>query len=210
VLFRNLVDGHGANLRIKSMVDDNEITILFNLNPDGSEHDHSGAQVSHSKVDARCLLDPGQHRTEGSRHLGFCAWCPRQHGEVQVFGEAVRFDVALLETGAALEDPTVAENGIRTDAPQHPAEDVVLLDDVLPQSPFEAALDDLRATDHPPPPMATLSRSASRSGRHRFRVSTRVLTKAPQGSRPRWAVQSGHQVSSMCRNRGKPSGCLKR
>ena len=40
-LFRNLVDGYGAAERITNMVDATEITLIFNLNPDGSEHDHT-------------------------------------------------------------------------------------------------------------------------------------------------------------------------
>ena len=40
-LFRNLVQGYGSSARITRMVDQNEITIIFNLNPDGSEYDHA-------------------------------------------------------------------------------------------------------------------------------------------------------------------------
>jgi hypothetical protein len=39
-LLRNLADGHGATPRVTSLVNGNEIYILFNLNPDGSEFDH--------------------------------------------------------------------------------------------------------------------------------------------------------------------------
>lgn len=39
-LFRNLVEGHGVTARLTGIVNDNEIHILFNLNPDGSEYDH--------------------------------------------------------------------------------------------------------------------------------------------------------------------------
>lgn len=43
-LFRNLVNGYDSTPRITNMVNDNEITVMFNLNPDGSEYDHaSGA-----------------------------------------------------------------------------------------------------------------------------------------------------------------------
>jgi carboxypeptidase T len=41
VLFRTLVDGYGTDARITRIVDTREVTILFNLNPDGSEHDHT-------------------------------------------------------------------------------------------------------------------------------------------------------------------------
>jgi hypothetical protein len=41
VLFRTLVDGYGSDPRISRIVDTREVTIVFNLNPDGSEHDHT-------------------------------------------------------------------------------------------------------------------------------------------------------------------------
>jgi hypothetical protein len=41
VVFRALVDGYGSDPRITRIVDTREVTILFNLNPDGSEHDHT-------------------------------------------------------------------------------------------------------------------------------------------------------------------------
>lgn len=40
-LFRSLVDGYGDDARITRIVDTREVTIVFNLNPDGSEHDHT-------------------------------------------------------------------------------------------------------------------------------------------------------------------------
>jgi hypothetical protein len=40
VLFRTLVDGYGEDERLTRIVDTREVTFVFNLNPDGSEHDH--------------------------------------------------------------------------------------------------------------------------------------------------------------------------
>lgn len=42
-LFRSLVDGYGSDPRVTRIVDSREVTILFNLNPDGSEHDHTAS-----------------------------------------------------------------------------------------------------------------------------------------------------------------------
>ena len=86
----------------------------------------------------------------------------RQDGEVEVFGEAVGLDVALLQARAALEDPLVSENGIGTDAPQQPAEQVVLFDHLLGELPLGYPFDDVRSADHHSPPgwpRATLTRS---------------------------------------------------
>lgn len=45
-LLRNLAAGHGTTPRVTSLVNGNEIYILFNMNPDGSEFDH-GTDVYH-------------------------------------------------------------------------------------------------------------------------------------------------------------------
>jgi carboxypeptidase T len=41
VLLRNLASGYGPNAAITDWVNEREIFIMFNLNPDGSEYDHS-------------------------------------------------------------------------------------------------------------------------------------------------------------------------
>ena len=53
--------------------------------------------------------------------------------EVEIFREPVGLEPAFLETGAALEHPAAADVGMGVDAGQHPAEDIVLLDDVREQ-----------------------------------------------------------------------------
>jgi hypothetical protein len=61
-LFHNLVDGHGSDARITRIVDRTEITIIFNLNPDGSEYDHaSGTYLSWRK---------NRQPTPGSAEIG--------------------------------------------------------------------------------------------------------------------------------------------
>ena len=44
-LFRTLVDGHETDRRITELVNETEITILFSLNPDGSEYDHASGTI---------------------------------------------------------------------------------------------------------------------------------------------------------------------
>ena len=72
---------------------------------------------------------------------------PRQDREVEVLGEAVGLEVALLEARPALEDPWVCENRVGTDPRQKPAEHVVLLDDILGELPLADSLDNVRARE---------------------------------------------------------------
>lgn len=50
--------------------------------------------------------------------------------EIQIFREAVSLEVALLETGAALEDPAFRKLFMRVDAGEYPAQDIVFLDNI--------------------------------------------------------------------------------
>lgn len=66
-------------------------------------------------------------------------WAPFPYGEVQIFRETVRLEVALLETGTPLEDPRGVQLGMGRDPPEEPAEDVVLLDDVFSKQPLNGS-----------------------------------------------------------------------
>ena len=50
--------------------------------------------------------------------------------EVEIFRKPVGLEEALLETGSAFEDPAFGEFLMGVDAGEHPAEDVVLLDNM--------------------------------------------------------------------------------
>lgn len=50
--------------------------------------------------------------------------------EVEVLGESVRLEEALLEIGSALEYPIFGEFLMGIDAGEHPTEDIVFLDDM--------------------------------------------------------------------------------
>ena len=69
--------------------------------------------------------------------------------EIQVFREAVGLEVALLEAGAALEDPGLRERWMRVDAGEYPAKDVVLLDNAGQESERRGGLEDFTLVDHP-------------------------------------------------------------
>jgi hypothetical protein len=104
--------------------------------PIGSHADERGTA---RQRDASLLLDGIEHRGQGGQQCGRLEWAVLADGEVEVFGESVRLDEALLEAGATLEDPRVAQRCVRPDAPEEPAEDVVLLDDLLGQPPLSCA-----------------------------------------------------------------------
>lgn len=70
-LFRNLVDGYGANERITEMVDATEITIIFNLNPDGSEYDHSSGTILSWRKNRQPTPGSSEIGTDINRNFGY-------------------------------------------------------------------------------------------------------------------------------------------
>ena len=68
--------------------------------------------------------------------------------EVQVLRKPISLEVALLETGAALEDPAFRKLFMRVDAGEYPAEDVVLLDNVGQQRKRRRGFEDFAPVDH--------------------------------------------------------------
>src|ERR1017187_3212653 len=114
------------------------------------------------KLNTRLLVDPRGHFAkcadqEINVEMGFIG-----QREVEVLGEAVCFEVALLETRSALEYPFVRERRMVEDAGEEPAENVVLFDDVRQQSEVRGGYEQLTAINHalPPPPSSWESRGA--------------------------------------------------
>ena len=70
-LFRNLVDGYGATPRITDMVNRTEITIIFNLNPDGSEYDHSSGTILSWRKNRQPTPGSAEIGTDINRNFGF-------------------------------------------------------------------------------------------------------------------------------------------
>ncbi|OHC63579.1 MAG: hypothetical protein A3H93_19520 [Rhodocyclales bacterium RIFCSPLOWO2_02_FULL_63_24] len=68
--------------------------------------------------------------------------------EVEVFGKAVGFEVALLQAGTALEDPPVADCRVCGDACKKPAECIVFLDDMSLKLELGGECHDLLLRDH--------------------------------------------------------------
>ena len=50
--------------------------------------------------------------------------------KVEVFGEAVGFEITFLQAGPALEYPALGEDSLPIDASENPAEHIVLLDNL--------------------------------------------------------------------------------
>src|SRR5205823_14311922 len=75
-------------------------------------------------------------------------------GEIEILGEAVCFEIALLEAGSTLENPFVRDRRVVEDAGQQPAEHVVLFDNVRQQPEVGSRSQKLAAVNHvrPPPP----------------------------------------------------------
>jgi carboxypeptidase T len=70
-LFRNLVEGHGTNRRITDMVDDAEITIIFSLNPDGSEYDHASGAIRSWRKNRQPTPGSTEIGTDINRNFGY-------------------------------------------------------------------------------------------------------------------------------------------
>lgn len=83
--------------------------------------------------------------------------------EVQIFGEAVGFEVALLQAGATLEDPPVADRRVCRDAGKEPAERIVFFDDMRLELKLGGESHDLLLRDHR---LVSLSSVADTQTRH--------------------------------------------
>ena len=70
-LFRNLVDGYGSTSRVTDMVNRNEITIIFNLNPDGSEYDHASGTYRLWRKNREPTPGSTQIGTDINRNFGY-------------------------------------------------------------------------------------------------------------------------------------------
>ena len=70
-LFRSLVEGYGATPRITRMVNRAEITIIFNLNPDGSEYDHSSGSIRSWRKNRQPTPGSTEIGTDINRNFGY-------------------------------------------------------------------------------------------------------------------------------------------
>mgnify|MGYP000501129693 FL=1 len=71
VLFRNLVVGHGTDRRITDMVNRTEITIMFSLNPDGSEYDHASGTIRSWRKNRQPTPGSTEIGTDINRNFGY-------------------------------------------------------------------------------------------------------------------------------------------
>jgi hypothetical protein len=70
-LFRNLLDGYGVRARLTHLVDENEITIIFNLNPDGSEYDHRSGTYRLWRKNRQPTPNSDEIGTDVNRNFGY-------------------------------------------------------------------------------------------------------------------------------------------
>jgi carboxypeptidase T len=71
LLFRSLVDGYGIDDRITRLVDTREVTIVFNLNPDGSEHDHTATGYRSWRKNRQPTPGSTEIGTDINRNFGY-------------------------------------------------------------------------------------------------------------------------------------------
>ena len=82
------------------------------------------------ELETRCVVDPVGDLLEDPSEESFVQVLGILQGEVQILGESVRLEVALLEASPALEHPARANLWMRGDPGQEPAQRIVLLDDM--------------------------------------------------------------------------------
>lgn len=70
-LFRHLVDGYGRDPRVTRIVDRAETTIIFNLNPDGSEYDHTDAGYRSWRKNRQPTPGSDEIGTDINRNFGY-------------------------------------------------------------------------------------------------------------------------------------------
>src|SRR5712664_512953 len=68
--------------------------------------------------------------------------------KIQIFGKPIGLEIALLEARAALKYPTFRKLLMRIDAGEHPAEDVVFLDNAGQQRKRRRFFEDFAPIDH--------------------------------------------------------------
>src|SRR5487761_2042273 len=90
--------------------------------------------VEHELIGRHCkaglLRNPGNDLTERASEKTLVEMAFVSQREVKVFGKTISLEVALLETGAALEHPGFSEGRVSIDSSEHPAENVILLDGI--------------------------------------------------------------------------------
>jgi carboxypeptidase T len=70
-LFRSVVEGYGTTPRITRIVDRAEITIIFNLNPDGSEYDHGSGSIRSWRKNRQPTPGSTEIGTDINRNFGY-------------------------------------------------------------------------------------------------------------------------------------------
>jgi hypothetical protein len=103
-------------------------------------------------------------------------------GEVEIFGEPIGFEIALLQTRAALEYPVIAKLGIGADAGEQPAEHVVFFDNGRGQTEIGRELQEFGAGNHDGRSFAARRAFAHVSGIHSRQARTRRGHSRPGSS----------------------------
>jgi hypothetical protein len=100
------------------------------------------------KLQAAGVVDPFADFLEDVGKKGFVKMIGILQCEIEVFGKAIGFEIAFLEAGSALEDPSISDRRMGGDAGEQPAQRVILLDDMGLQLKFGGERHDLLLRDH--------------------------------------------------------------
>jgi hypothetical protein len=100
------------------------------------------------EFDAGVFVHPIRNLVEDRLQKGGVEMVFVEHSEVEIFGEPIGFEIALLEAGAALEDPPISQPLVRRNPGQQPAQGVVLLDDMQVELELSGEVPNLLAVDH--------------------------------------------------------------
>ena len=109
--------------------------------------DVEGLEVG-GNLDAGPLVNPLADFGEGLFQKRLVEMRGIGQGEVEILGEAIGLEEALFQAGSALEQPVVGQRRMGADTGEHPAQHVVLFDDVGPQRHARRRFQYLAPVDH--------------------------------------------------------------
>lgn len=112
-------------------------------------------------LDPRLGVDPFGDLSKYSSKIFLVEMLPFGQREVEVFREAIGFEVDFLEAGASFEDPGTSDLFVVCDTRNQPAEHVVLLDNLGLKGQLARTIHDVSTVNHSTVVSATLPEPVS-------------------------------------------------
>src|SRR5262245_58663645 len=110
--------------------------------------------------------------------------------EIEILREPIGFEKALLEASTAFENPTFGELIVSVDAGQHPAEDIILLDNMRVERCLRRELEDFAPADQSASPSPDDGGTKSRhleTSRVQSKAGSSLALPAVSRARQSWA-----------------------